>query len=192
MLELVVVAGTVVAAACAYGARAGRRSAAARALDRYASSRGAHFAPAPAALPFASPRVLGSHEGVAYVLDLHRLSGQVRTRVSAEPRSHGPRLSVLQRGSFAVGRPAALVLGDGAFDEAYIVNDGSAADAEALRAIRRPLLVLAERRGVWLSADTAKIALSWLGVETHPRYVDAARDAVSTIATFHRPEAPYR
>jgi hypothetical protein len=194
MIELLVIGATLTIAAWATGAQAHRRSSASRALDRYARSRGLHFAPAPASPRGASPRVLGSKDGIAYVVDLYRLGGEMRTRISsAVDRGRPSVLSVSQRGAFAWKKEAALCLGDAAFDRAYIVTTGAAEDAEGLRQVLPTLLVLAERaQGVWLCCDGWKVTVSWRGMESDPIVLDAAREAVVMVAGWHRPESPYR
>jgi hypothetical protein len=74
------------------------------------------------------------------------------------------------------------------------VTIGTAEDAAALQGTRPSLLVLSEREreGVWLCADGLKVAISWRGLETDPRMLDAARDAILTVAAWHRPATPYR
>ncbi|MBX3264405.1 MAG: hypothetical protein KIS78_05795 [Labilithrix sp.] len=194
MLELLVIGATLTAAAWAAGAQAHRRSVASRALDRYAQSRGVVFVPPPSSPRGASPRVVGAKDDVPYVVELLRLGGEVRTRLTATPpRGRAPVLSVLQRGMFATARPPALRIDDEAFDRAYVVTAGAAHDAEGLCLAARALLFLGDRcRGVWLAADGAKIAVSWLGAETDPLVLDAARDAVVALAALHLPAAPYR
>ncbi|MBX3210246.1 MAG: hypothetical protein KF764_34760 [Labilithrix sp.] len=194
MIELLVLGATLTIAAWATGAQAHRRSVASRALDQYARSRGLVFVPPPATPRGASPRVVGSKEDVPYVVDLVRLGGEMRTRISATaPRGRTPVLSVLQRGVFTLAKEPAPGLGDAAFDEAFVVTSGSAHDAEGLRPATRALLFLdKERRGVWLSSDGLRVALSWRGTESDPLVLDAARDAAVAIATWHLPESPYR
>lgn len=193
MLELVVLAGTLAAAGWVAGAQAHRRIAAARALDRYSQSRGLVFVPTPTHQPRTSPRVLGSKDDVAYVVELVRLGPEVRTRVSATTRrGRGPSLSVLQRSAFPTTKCPALVTGDDSFDRAYIVTAGESEDAEGLRRTSS-LMVLEQRcRGVWLASDGLKIAVSWRGTESDPVVIDAARDVVVEVAGWHRSEAPYR
>ncbi|MBX3211536.1 MAG: hypothetical protein KF850_05845 [Labilithrix sp.] len=194
MIELLVIGATLTIAVWAAGAQAHRRSVASRALDRYAQSRGGVFVPPPASPRGASPRVVGTQDDVPYVVELVRLGGEVRTRLTATPpRGRAPVLSVLQRGMFTTTKQATLRLGDEAFDRAYLVTGGAAHDAEALRVAKGALLFLDDRcRGVWLSADGAKIAASWIGAESDPLVLDAARDAVVALAGLHLPEAPYR
>jgi hypothetical protein len=193
MIELLVIGATLTIAAWATGAQAHRRSAASRALERYARSRGLLFVPAPPSPRGASPRVLGEKDELRYAIDLFRLGDEVRTRVScASARGRAPVVSASQRGAFAWNRPSAVRLADTAFDAAWIVTAGAAEDIEALRAVLRPLSFFDRRRGVWLSSDGTKTALSWRGMESDPLVLDAAREVVLTVASWHRPDQPYR
>jgi hypothetical protein len=193
MVELFILGVTASVAAWLAGAPAHRRRVAARALDRYAQSRGLSFVPPPMHPRGASPEVRGEKDGVVFVVDLYRMGDDVRTRVRADV-SHGraPLLSVAQRGAFAWKKPETLRIGDDAFDAAYVVTTGAAEDADGLRSTRRPLLVLDRCEGVWLSSDGRRVALSWRGMESDPIVLDAARDAVVVVAGWHRPESPYR
>jgi hypothetical protein len=194
MIELLVLGGTLTLAAWAAGAQAHRRSSASRALDRYAQSRGGIFVPAPESPKGASPRVVGYKDGIEYAVDLYRLYGEVRTRVSAMVvRGRSPEISVAQRRAFWIRREATVQLGEADFDDAFLVTAGVAADAECLRETKTSLLLLDHRRsGVWLRSDGHKIALSWIGMESDPVILDAARDVVLTMAASHRPKLPYR
>ena len=194
MLELVVFGATLTLAAWAAGADAHRRTSAARALDRYASARGLVFVPAPAKPRGASPRVTGAKEGIPYVVDLYRLAGEMRTRISTEaPRGRAALLSVGQRGAFHWKGDAVIALGEPRFDERYVVMAGEGEDADALREASAPLLLLDElRAGVWLRSDGHKVTLSWRGLESDPIVLDAARDALVLVAARHRSHAPYR
>jgi hypothetical protein len=193
VLELLVLGMTLSLVAWAAGAQAHRRGAAARALDRYAQSRGLRFTPAPTMPRGASPRVHGTKDGIDYEVDLYRLRTEMRTRVSAVvARGHAPVLSVAQHGAFAWNKPPVLVLGDAAFDQAYLVTTGAADGADALRTALRSLLRLDEREGVWLRSDGSSVAVSWRGLEADPQLLDAARDAVVTLARCHTPAKPYR
>ncbi|OJY20593.1 MAG: hypothetical protein BGO98_04710 [Myxococcales bacterium 68-20] len=194
MIELLVLGATLTLAAWATGAQAHRRSAASRALDRYARSRGLVFVPPPTSPRGASPRVVGTKDDVAYAVELVRLDDEVRTRISATAtRGRAPVLSVLQRGVFMTTKEPVLRIGDDAFDAAYLVTKGTAQDAEGLRQAARALLLLADRRhGVWLFSDGLKVTLSWRGAESDPLVLDAARDGVVEVAAWHRPESPYR
>ncbi|HVH43447.1 MAG TPA: hypothetical protein VM925_13930 [Labilithrix sp.] len=135
----------------------------------------------------------GSKNDLTYAIDLHRVDADARTRVSAAgARGRAPILSVLQRGMFS-SKTEALRTGDITFDSAYLITTGSADDVEGLRLVTQSLLVLANRcSGVWLHADGLKVTLSWLGFERDPLVLDAARDAVVTVAGWHRPDSPYR
>ena len=194
MIELLVIGATLTIAAWAPGAQAHRKSAASRALERYARSRGLVFVPAPASSPGASPQVVGSRDEVRYVVDLYRLGGEMRTRISAVPgRGRAPVLSILQRGAFTVHEPSSLRLGDDALDRAFVVKNGGADDAEGLREAARALLLLDHhRKGVWLASDGSKVTVSWRGMESDPVVLDAARDAAVVLAGWHRSESPYR
>lgn len=194
MLELLVFGATLTLAAWAAGAGAHRRTVAARALDRYAAARGLVFVPAPAKPRGASPRVTGTKEGIPYAVDLYRLAGEARTRISTDaPRGRSALLSVGQRGAFQWKSDAVIALGDPRFDERYVVLAGEGEDAEALREASAPLLLLDElRAGVWLRSDGHKVSLSWCGLESDPIVLDAARDALILVATRHRSHAPYR
>ncbi len=192
MLELFVFGATITVAAWVAGADAHRRVAAARALDRYAAARQLVFVPAKAR--DASPKVIGAKDEIPFAIDLYRLNGEMRTRVSTDaPRGRSAVLSVGQRDAFAWQREAVLVLGEEAFDRAYLVMTGAHDDADALRDATAPLVLLAElRHGIWLRSDGHKIAISWRGTESDPIVLDAARDAVVLLAGTHRPETPYR
>lgn len=192
MIELLVIGATLTIAAWASGAQAHRKSVASRALDQYAQSRGLVFAPAPSAR--ASPQVIGSKDGVRYVVELYRLAGDMRTRLSAEAvRGRGPVLSVLQRGVFTLHEEPPLRAGHDDVDRAYVVRKGSAEDAERLREIARPLLFLDDRcTGVWLAADGSRVTVSWRGTESDPLVLDAARETAIAVAGWHRSATPYR
>ena len=108
-------------------------------------------------------------------------------------RGHAATLQVGQRDAFVWQRPPVLALGEDRFDRAYVVMLGSSEDADVLRDACDPLLVIHERRaGVWLRSDTHRVSLSWRGLESDPVVLDAARDALLTLATRHRPGMPYR
>ncbi len=186
-------AGTLAAAGWAAGAKAHRRASAARALARYAQGRGLVYVPPPERPRGASPRVVGSHHDVPFVIELVRLRGVVRTRLSADARDPGaPPLSVVQRSAFA-SSSSAIVTGDDAFDRAYQVTKGTGADAEAVRDVAAPLLALDARcSDVWLGCDGKKIAVSWRGATLDPAALDAARDAVVCAARWQRSVVPYR
>jgi hypothetical protein len=192
VIELLILGATVAIAAWAAGASAHRRVSAARALDRYAAARGLVFKPAPDAR--ASPQVRGTAEGVPFVFDLYKLGEEVRTRITTEsPRGHAATLQVGQRDAFVWGREPVLALGEERFDRAYVVMMGSAEDADVLKEVCDPLLVIHElRAGVWLRSDMHRVTLSWRGLESDPIVLDAARTALLTLATRHRPGTPYR
>ncbi|MBX3225909.1 MAG: hypothetical protein KIT84_29970 [Labilithrix sp.] len=194
MLELLVLGATLTLAAWAAGSGVHRRTAAARALNLYAVSRGLLFVPATSKPRGASPRVNGTKDGIVFAIDLYRLHGDIRTRVSTDaPRGRAAVLSVGQRGAFVWEREGVLALGDADFDRAYVVLEGAAEDADVLREVRPLLLKLDElRTGVWLRSDGHKVTISWRGTESDPIVLDAARDALVLIAARHAPHAPYR
>lgn len=176
MIELVVIGATLALAAGASGAELRRRHVAVRTLAAYATSRRHLFVPAPTRPRGASPMVRGERDDVAFVIDLYRQRGVVRTRVSARaPHGQLPTLSVASaRGAWAF---------DGATpdDEAAVLDHAGVA-----------LRMLARRDAVRLASDGSLLALSWEGIETSPLVLDAARDAVTRLASLRRPHAPYR
>lgn len=192
MLELFVLGATLSVAAWVAGTGAARRSGAARALDRYAASRGLIYVPPPG--PRASPKVTGAKEGIPYVFDLYRLNGESRTRISTDaPRGRAAVLSIGQHDAFHWKSGAVLTLGDEELDRAYVVLTGTDEDGEAIRDAKAPLMVLDElRKGVWLRSDGHKVTLCWRGLESDPVVLDAARDALVLIAARHRPANAYR
>src|SRR4051812_8730181 len=101
MIELVVIGATLAIAAGASGAQVRRRILAARTLERYAKWRSHTFVPA--ARGKESPRVEGTKSDVSFIIDLVKVSGNLRTRVRA-PVTKGPgaRIAIVQRG--ALGR----------------------------------------------------------------------------------------
>lgn len=173
MIELVVIGATLALAAGASGAQLHRRLLASRALAAYATSRRHVFVPAPDAPRGASPRVEGEQGDVRFVVDLYKLRDIVRTRVSANVvRGRLPRFEVA-RGRFVTETP----------DDAEAIRHHG---GDALKAMRA-------RSGVALSSDGTRVTLSWDGVETNPLLLDAARDAVTSLATMHSPgSSPYR
>jgi hypothetical protein len=193
VLELLVLGATLALAALATGARSLRRHTAERALDRYARSRGLSFVPH-GGRAGTSPRVLGTVDGIDFVVDLYRSGDELRTRVAATaPRGRAPQLSVLQRSSFSLQAARPLErLDDVRFDAAFAVRRGTGEDVAGLVDVVRPLLVLEKRSGVWLRSDGWKIAISWTGAESDPVMLDAARDVVVGLGGRHRPDVPYR
>ncbi|HSO34785.1 MAG TPA: hypothetical protein VLT33_19760 [Labilithrix sp.] len=196
MIELVVLGATLAIAVGASGAQVRRRILAARSLERYASWRSHVFVPAVRGKE--SPRVEGTKGDVAFTVDLVRISGHLRTRVRA-PVTKGPgaRIAIVQRGT--LGRAlrsradGETRVGIDAFDDAYRLH-GMASD-EALVWLGESLahlVILDERRDVWLGSDGATVTLAWGGVEMNPLLIDAARDLVVSLASWHRPELPYR
>lgn len=129
--------------------------------------------PPPDAPRGASPRVEGKRDGVAFAIDLYKLRDMVRTRVSANVVcGRLPRFEIT-RARFVTETP----------DDAESIRHHG---GDALKALR-------SRRGVVLSSDGTRVAFSWEGVETNPLLLDAARDAVTALATLHAPSSsPYR
>ncbi|MBX3188847.1 MAG: hypothetical protein KF819_17645 [Labilithrix sp.] len=193
MIELVVLGATLALAAGASGAQVRRRVLAARALERYAKWRQHQFVPA--SRHARSPRVEGAKNDVSFTIDLVRVSGHVRTRVCA-PVTKGPgaKIAIVQRGVFARAlRTADEPVGIAAFDVAYRVHGMAAPEARAwLEETLDSLVCLDERSDVWLGSDGATVTLAWGGVEMNPLLLDAARDVVVSLASWHRPDFPYR
>jgi hypothetical protein len=196
MIELVVLGATLALAAGASGAQARRRTLAARTLERYAKWRSHLYVPA--AQRKESPRVEGTKDEVAFTIDLVKIRGNLKTRVRA-PVSKGPsaKLAIVQRGAF--GRALRtrgdddVEVGIEAFDNAYRVHGMAPEEARAwLEASIENLVVLDERNDVWLGSDGATVTLAWSGVEMNPLLLDSARDVVVSLASWHRPEFPYR
>ena len=198
MIELVVLGATLAIAAGASGAQVRRRVLAARTLERYAKWRSHLFVPAPRGKE--SPRVEGTKSEVAFTIDLVKISGHLRTRVRA-PVTKGPgaKIAVVQRG--AIGRALRTrsvaadetEVGIDAFDHAFRLHGMAADEARAwLEESLAHLVCLDERSDVWLGSDGATVTLAWAGVEMNPLLIDAARDLVVSLATWHRPEFPYR
>jgi hypothetical protein len=196
MIELVVLGATLAIAAGASGAQARRRIVAARTLERYAKWR-AHLY-VPGASRKESPRVEGIKNEVAFTIDLVKIKGHLKTRVRA-PVTKGPsaKLAIVQRG--AIGRALRtrsddeVGVGIEAFDRAYRVHGMAPDEARAwLEASMDDLAILDERNDVWLGSDGATVTLAWSGVEMNPLLLDSARDVVVSLASWHRPEFPYR
>lgn len=196
MIELVVLGATLTIAAAASGARARRRVAASRALERYATWRAHAYVPAPSAAQ--SPRVEGTRGDVAFTIDVVKISGRIETRVRARvSRTPSAKVAIVQRGALAralASRAEGEVeVGLAAFDRAYALHGVDARDARAwLDASINHLVVLEARSGVWLASDGATVTLTWSGVETSPLVLDAARELAVSLAHWHRPELPYR
>ena len=196
MIELVVLGATLAIAAGASGAQVRRRILANRTLERYAKWRAHLFVPAPRGKE--SPRVEGTRGDVSFIVDLVRISGHLRTRVRA-PVTKGPgaRVAIVQRGGIgrALGTRSAdeTEVGIEAFDNAYRLHGMAADEARAwLQESLAHLVCLDERSDVWLGSDGATVTLAWGGVEMNPLLIDAARDLVVGLASWHRPEFPYR
>ena len=198
MIELVVLGATLAIAAGASGVQVRRRILAARSLERYARWRSHVYIPAPRGKE--SPRVEGTKGEVAFTIDLVKVSGHLRTRVRA-PVAKGPgaRIAVVQRGS--LGRALRtrtraddeVEVGLEAFDNAFRLHGMAADEArEWLAESLGHLVILDERTDVWLGSDGATVTLTWGGVEMNPLLIDAARDLTVSLASWHRPELPYR
>lgn len=196
MIELVVLGATLAIAAGASGAQVRRRILAARTLERYAKWRSHSFVPA--ALGKDSPRVEGTTGDVSFIVDLVRISGHLRTRVRAPvTKRPGARIAVVQRGGIGralrTRRADETEVGIDAFDNAYRLHGMAADEARTwLGESLAHLVCLDERSDVWLGSDGATVTLAWGGVEMNPLLIDAARDLVVSLASWHRPELPYR
>ena len=196
MIEILILGATLANAAGASGARVRRRILAARSLERYARWRSHTYIPA--ARGHESPRVEGSKSEVAFTVDLVKVSGHLRTRVRA-PVTKGPgaRVAIVQRGG--IGRAlrsrteGETEVGIEAFDNAYRLHGMAPDEArDWLGESLAHLVILDERADVWLGSDGATVTLAWGGVEMNPLVIDAARDLVVSLASWHRPEFPYR
>jgi hypothetical protein len=196
MIELVVLGATLAIAAGASGAKARRRVLAARTLERYAKWR-AHLY-VPAARTKESPRVEGAKSDVSFIIDLVKIRGHLKTRVRA-PVAKGPsaKLAIVQRtaiGRALLGRDRDdATVGIDAFDRAYRIHGMTPGEARTwLDTTIDQLAILDERSDVWLGSDGATVTLAWAGVEMNPLLLDAARDVVVSLASWHRPDRPYR
>jgi hypothetical protein len=198
MIELLVIGATLAIAAGASGAQARRRVLAARTLERYAKWRSHIFVPGKRRRD--SPRVEGTKNEVTFTIDLVKMSGHLKTRVRAPvTRGTGSRIAVVQRG--ALGRALRtrsraqddVAVGIEAFDAAYQMHGMAPDEAKAwLEESMEDLVCLDERTDVWLGSDGATVTLAWAGVEMNPMLLDSARDIVVSLASWHRPEFPYR
>jgi hypothetical protein len=196
MIELVVLGATLALAAGASGARARRRVVAARTLERYARWRSHLFVPG--ARRNESPRVEGTKGEAAFTIDLVKIRGQLRTRARAPvTKGFGARIAIVQRS--ALGRAlrrrtdGEIEVGIATFDCAYRLYGMDPEEARAwLEGAMEHLVCLDERSDVWLGSDGATVTLTWGGVEMNPLLLDAARDLVVSLASWHRPEFPYR
>lgn len=199
MIELLVIGATLAIAAGASGAQARRRVLAARTLERYAKWRSHTFVPGKSRKD--SPRVEGMKNDVTFTIDLVKISGHLRTRVrAAVTKSSGARIAIVQRGSIGRAlrtrtRPAddEVEVGIEAFDSSYRLHGMAPDEAKAwLEESMKDLVCLDERTDVWLGSDGATVTLAWGGVEKNPMLLDSARDVVVSLASWHRPEFPYR
>jgi hypothetical protein len=196
VIELVLLGASLALAAGASGAQARRRIHAARTLERYAQWRGHVYVPGKRRK--ASPRVEGMKSDVTFTIDLVRVKGHLRTRVTAPvSKRPGARVAVVQRS--ALGRALGgredgeTVVGIDAFDNAYRLHGMAPDEARAwLEESMKDLVCLDERSGVWLGSDGATVTLAWSGVERNPMLLDSARDVVVSLASWHRPDFPYR
>ncbi len=79
------------------------------------------------------------------------------------------------------------------FDEAYRIHGMTPDEAGLwLDGCLEHLVCLDARSDVWLGSDGATVTLAWSGVERNPLLLDAARDLVVSLASWHRPDSPYR
>ena len=196
MIELVVIGATLALAAGASGAQVRRRIVASRTLERYATWRSHLYVPA--AKSRESPRVEGTKNEVSFTIDLVEVSGHLKTRVRA-PVTKGPsaKVAVVQRG--ALGRAlrtraeGEVPVGIASFDHSYRLHGMVAGRGSGMaRGSLDGLVCLDERSDVWLGSDGATVTLTWAGVEMNPLLLDAARDLAVNLASWHRPEFPYR
>ena len=196
MIELVVIGATLALAAGASGARARRRIVASRTLERYAKWRSHAYVPAPRSQE--SPRVEGTTNDVTFTIDLVKISGHLKTRLRAPvTKGTSAKVAVVQRG--AIGRALRtrahdeLPVGIPSFDHSYRLHGMVPDEARAwLEGSLEDLVCLDERSDVWLGSDGATVTLMWSGVEMNPLLLDAARDLVVSLASWHRAEFPYR
>lgn len=196
MIEIVALSA-VLALIGASGARAQRRAAAARTLERFARWRSHVYVPA--RTKHDSPRVTGAQDGVPFTVDVVRANGSLRTRVVAHaPKGPCALLTVTQRGSLerAFGSRAASdanAVGIPSFDDAYRLRGVMGEEVRAWVELALPhLACLAERHDVWLGSDGTVVTLLWAGVEKNPIVLDAGRELVVSVAQEHRPQTPYR
>jgi hypothetical protein len=173
MIELLVFGATLALAAGASGAQLHRKHMAARSFAAYATSRRHLFVPAPDKPRGASPRIEGERDDVRFTIELYKLREMVRTRVSANVvYGRLPRFEVVG-GRITAETP----------DDVDAIRNQAASALEILRS----------RRGVVLASDGTRVAFTWEGIETNPLVLDAARDAVTSLATLHAPSStPYR
>jgi|GEM_PF-3585279 len=198
MIELVVLGATLALAAGASGATVRRRLVAARSFEQYARRRSHRFVPAPRGGQ--SPRIEGAKDDVPFTVDFVRVSGAVRTRIRAPVvKGPGAKLAVVQKGVLAralggsdAGRRDDAV-GIPAFDAAYEMHGMAPDEARAwVAGVLAALTCLDERRDVWIGSDGVTVTMLWGGVEKNPVLIDAARDLTVSLASWHRPETPYR
>lgn len=196
MIELVVLGATLVIAAGASGAQARRRVLAARTLQRYAEWRAHLYVPGKQRKQ--SPRVEGVKNAIGFTIDLVRVKGHLRTRVTAPvAKGLGARIAIVQRSgiqrALRTRDQDETLVGIDAFDNAYRLHGMAPDEARTwLDESMKDLVCLDERSDVWLGSDGATVTLAWSGVERNPMLLDSARDVVVSLASWHRPEFPYR
>ncbi len=174
MVEILVLGATLALAAGASGVEGWRRLAAARALDRFATWRGHHYAPPSPAVGAKSARAFGVRREARFAIDFCRIKGRPHTRVEVEaPAGRLARLDVVQR------RGAYIVYG---------LDPSDAAELHAAASASR----LDDRRGVRLTSDGLHVTLVWAGLENDPIVLDSALDFALAAVRFERPDAPYR
>lgn len=180
MLELFVLAGSIAAVAATLAVDAHQRTAARRALERYAMRRGYRFA---LGTKRSGPHASGRNGDVEISIDFCRVRGELRTRVCAPTtRGRGPRAAIVQRRS-----------GGASFEEAYRVHGVDPEGAPAmLSGCVEPLQILGRRSAVWLTCNGERASLTWRGIESDIDVMDAAVDAVAAAAAWRAPAAPYR
>ncbi len=189
MVELVTAAVVLSAVGWWASGRTRRRIEASRVLDRYARSRGLVYVPAREAA--ASPRVRGRFDDTDCVVDLYRLGGGIRTRISAlAARQPGARLFVVQRRSDAA---VAITAVDPPSTPRTPWSPGRVTSPRSFaRPPPRSSGSTGATAGVRLRSEDGRVALSWRGIETDPLFVDAAAEIVAGIARTDAPDAPYR
>jgi hypothetical protein len=112
-------------------------------------------------------------------------------------KAPGARIAVVQRSAVSRAlrdrRGDETTVGIDAFDDAYSLHGMSPDEARLwLLGAMKDLVCLDERSDVWLGSDGATVTLAWSGPERNPMLLDSARDLVVSLASWHRPETPYR